>query len=235
MSQHEQEFLPGSPSPSQGQGQQSGNNAENYPAQPYYWSTRSGAAGTPKDEHPLSYDEPGGLFGLSDYQSGYQAQSQMQSQMQEADADGNTPAVLSAPLPTYAEEKVIPNYVPSGATQEQYSSADGDAFEQGYRPYRSPIGGVPPWARPQLHARRPFRRAGIVVFLLLFALIAGFIQLLQNLFDSPFSFETIAHVLGAILIFGLSAIFVLFMLLLRFIARRRRNNRYWYWRGPWGF
>lgn len=114
-------------------------------------------------------------------------------------------------------------------------AGDGDAYEQGYRPYRyqRAQGGVPPWARPQPHPRNPLRFAIIILVLL------G-VSVLMVIFGSMGSvLGFIGGTIGALILILLFVIFVPLLILfviLGIIFRMlspRRARRWYRRRGPW--
>ena len=124
-----------------------------------------------------------------------------------------------------------------GSNQYRYipPAGDGDAYEQGYRPYRnqSAQGGVPPWARPQEHPRDPVRFAFIILVLI------G-VSVLMVIFGSMGSvLGFIGGTIGAIILVllfvffvPLLILFVLFGLIFRML-RPRRARRWYRRRGSW--
>lgn len=133
------------------------------------------------------------------------------------------------------------NSVQQAQVNQQYQyippAGDGDAYEQGYRPYRnqSRQGGVPPWARPQQHPRDPVRFAFIILVLL------G-VSVLMAIFGSMGSvLGFIGGTIGAIILFILFIIFVpllilfvIFGVIFRILSPRRARRRYRRRRrGPW--
>src|SRR6516164_4058812 len=126
--------------------QQNSSNEEDeihQPQYPYSWSGKINPEGVLRDEPPSSYD-------ATVMQQGYRAQ---------------TPNAPNAPGSQQAKVGSRHQYIPP--------AGDGDAYEQGYRPYntfnsnQSGQGpGVPPWARPQQHQRNPARFAFIILVLL---------------------------------------------------------------------
>lgn len=179
-----------------------------YPRYPYSWSGKLHREGVPRDEPPSSYD-------TSMMQQGYQEQS-----------SGNPNATGSSqPKLEGGYEYVAPE-------------GDGDAYEQGYRPfntYNATRSGqsVPPWARPQRHQRNPMRLGFILLILI------G-IGLLNTIFTHSGAmigffgdiFGTIIGILFFVIIVPLIMILVLLGIILRMF--RPRRARYWR-RGPWWF
>ena len=198
----QQEFEPGSQS-----NQQSLNEDDEIqqPQYPYSWSGKLNQEGVPRDEPPSSYDP-------TVMQQGYQAQTS-----RNANIPGSS---LSS----------------SGG---RYSSAapegDGDAYEQGYRPHnaysRGQWQGVPPWARPQPHSRRPARFAIILLVLLsvgfLTAMLGSAGPMMGMMGDV---FGTIMLVILFIIMVPIFILFVIFGVIFRMF--RPRRVRYWR-RGPW--
>jgi len=202
----QQEFVP--------RQQQSENEDEIYaPQYPYSWSGDLNSEAVPRDEPPSSYEYDIPM------QQVYQAQDG------QASAASNEDAINRVPTPAQQHPAPIYQYNP-------YSN-DGDAYEQGYRPHspynaqQSNAGqGVPPWARPQEHARRPFRFGSILFILIM-------ISLLQGLFMPGHWFLFGEHG-GLGFIFG--AIFVpifILLLLASAISRAMWGGRRR--RGPWGW
>ncbi len=196
----QQEFVPG---PQDQQGQHQPENEEEISVYPYHWAGNSGDEAAPRDEPPSSYE----------YEAGYQAQ----------DAYANQQPFDSA------SEYTQPAQQQMQTPQYQYNPYDGDAYEQGYNPYNSSAQnnmnqqGVPPWARPQIQARKPFRFGGILLLLILISSL--------TMFSHGYLFYGAGHLLG--LVFG-SLFFPLFILLMIFSAFRR-GGRGRYRRGPWGW
>ena len=121
------------------------------PAQPYYWSTapktnKTGAM--PKNEHPSTFEKS-----IPPYS--YQAQD---TQAQQREQEPGTRSTRSDKLG-------------QGPQRKQGLSPDGDAFEQGYRPF--PTGQkwqqVPWWARPQQNNRGVLRWIILIGLAILFA------------------------------------------------------------------
>lgn len=221
----QQEMVP----ESQSNQQQSSNEDElYYPQHPYYWSTTPGNTPTPRDESPLNYDESlmDQSYREQSYQEGYLAQDQPAQTKQQ-----DTPLPAADPTQANTGRQSL-------ARQQPQLGSDGDAFEQGYRPYRgyNRWQGVPPWTRVQPRQRGSAR---IIMFI-----IAGIflIKPLLALFGFLFAAIGIAAVAFALIV-------VAFVFLLPIIAllaalargagwsgRRQRRWRYFnYWRrpGPW--
>ncbi len=191
--------------------QQNSSNEEDeihQPQYPYSWSGKINPERVPRDEPPSSYD-------ATVMQQGYQAQTP-----NTANVSGSSQAQVSS------QSKYI---APGG---------DGDAYEQGYRPYttynsarRGQGPGVPPWARPQPHPRDPVRFALIILILL------G-VGILMTIFGSMGSalgilgaiIGTIIVVILFLILVPLLIIFVIFGVIFRTL--RPRRARYWR-RGPW--
>ncbi|HYT27865.1 MAG TPA: hypothetical protein VEL72_02520, partial [Ktedonobacteraceae bacterium] len=206
----QQEFVP--------RQQQSENEDEIYaPQYPYSWSGNLNSEAVPRDEPPSSYE--------------YDVPMQQVYQAQDGQASAASDQNAINRVPTPAQQDPVPTY--------QYNpySNDGDAYEQGYRPHSSYSGynaqqsnagqGVPPWARPQEHARRPFRFGSILFILIM-------ISLLQGLFTHGYWFVGrggFEFILGGIFL----PIFIL-MLLASWISRVMWGGRRgWRRRGPWGW
>ena len=202
----QQEFAPESGS----HGQDSGNGEDEiyYPQHPYYWSVKPENEAAPRDESPSSYVE-------STIQPGYQAQD-------------NAANVKQGTYGTNADDQQSAN---NGSARQQYAP-DGDAFEQGYRPYSSYYGGnwrgMPPYPYAQatgygrMQRRSPFR---IVFFVLL-----AFLLLKPILIVAGLLLATIGALVGGALLFMLLMAFFIFGL---GIFRRgvrpgyRGRGRYW--------
>ena len=171
------------------------------PQYPYSWSGKINPEGVPRDEPPSSYD-------ATVMHQGYQAQ---------------TPHKTNAPGSQQAKVSNQYQYIPP--------AGDGDAYEQGYRPYntynQSAQGpGVPPWARPQPHPRNPVRFAFIILILL------G-VGILMAIFGSTGPvLWIIAAILGTIILVPLLILFVIFGVIFR-ILRPRRARRWYNRRSPW--
>src|SRR6266702_1966407 len=182
--------------------QQNSSNEEDeihQPQYPYSWSGKINPEGVTRDEPPSSYD-------ATVMQQGYQAQ---------------TPNAKNIPGPQQAQVRGQRQYIPP--------TGDGDAYEQGYRPYntynrnqRGQGPGVPPWARPQQHPRDPVRFAFIILVLL------G-VGVLMAIFGSM---GPVLGFIGALILVILLILFVIFGIIFRMV--RPRRARYWYRRrGPW--
>jgi hypothetical protein len=193
--------------------QQNSSNEEDeihQPQYPYSWSGKINREGVPRDEPPSSYD-------ATVIQQAYQAQS---------------PNATNVPGPQQAQVSSQHGYITPGS--------DGDAYEQGYRPYtaynRAQSGqrpGVPPWARPQTHPRNPVRFATIILVLLvagLFMAIFGSMGPALGIIGGIFG--AIILVILFIILVPLLILFVIFGVLFRMFRPRRARNRYWR-RGPW--
>jgi hypothetical protein len=201
----QQEFEPGPQ-----YNQQSPSNEDDeiqHPQYPYSWSGKLNQEGVPRDEPPSSYD-------ATVMQQGYQAQ---------------TPSNVNVPVPGASQSRT------GGQYEYIPPQGDGDAYEQGYRPYNGAQSGqgqgVPPWARPQQHPHNPTRFAFIILVLL------G-VAFLMAILGNMGSFIGIAGgIIGAIIVFLLFVImipililFVIFGVIFRMF--RPRRVRYWR-RGPW--
>ncbi len=189
--------------------QQNSSNEEDeihQPQYPYSWSGKINPEGVPRDEPPSSYD-------ATVMQQGYQAQ---------------TPNAKNIPGPQQAQVRGQRQYIPP--------AGDGDAYEQGYRPYnaynRNQSGqgpGVPPWARPQPHSRNPVRFAFIILVLVGVGLLMAIFGSLGPVLG--FIVALILVILFIILV-PLLILFVIFGVIFRIF--RPRRARYWYRRrGSW--
>jgi hypothetical protein len=184
--------------------QQNSSNEEDEVYKPQYPYSWSGKI----NKEGVPRDEPPSNYDATVMQQGYQAQ---------------TPNTSNAP----AQQAQVNN-------QHQYipPAGDGDAYEQGYRPYRyQRTQGVPPWARPQQHQRNPARFAFTIFVLIIVAVLMAIFGALG---------PVIVDVIGGLLIL-LFIIFVPLLLILLFVffvvffrRSRRRRIRYWYRRrGSW--
>ncbi len=197
----QQEFEPGSQS-----NQHSLNEDDEIqqPKYPYSWSGKLNQEGVPRDEPPSSYDP-------TVMQQGYQAQTS-------SNANAYTPGSSQSS---------------SGGRYEYVApEGDGDAYEQGYRPHnaynRGQWQGVPPWARPQPHPRRPARFA----FILLILLGVGFLMAMLGS-AGPMMGDVLGTIMLVILFIIMVPIFILFVIFgVIFRMFRPRRVRYWR-RGPW--
>ncbi len=182
------------------------------PQYPYSWSGKLDQEGVPRDEPPSSYD-------ATMLNQGYQAQTSR-----------------NAGLPGSSQPRVDSQYqnVPPGG--------DGDAYEQGYRPYNTYNAahsgqGVPPWARPQPHPRNPLRFGIIILIIMgisLFGGIFGHMGPVMGLVGGAFG-ALITLVLFAILV-PLLILSVVLGVIFRTFGRTFRPRRFRYWRrGPWWF
>ena len=175
------------------------------PQYPYSWSGKINPEGVLRDEPPSSYD-------ATVMQKGYQAQ---------------TPNTTNAPGSQQSKVNSQYQYIPP--------AGDGDAYEQGYRPYNTynRNQGVPPWARPQQHTRNPARFA----FIILVLLVVGVLMAIFGSMGSVLGF--IGGTIGALILLLLFIIFVPLLILfvifgVIFRLLRPRRARYWYRRrGPW--
>ena len=193
--------------------QQNSSNEEDeihQPQYPYSWSGKINPEGDPRDEPPSSYD-------ATIMQQGYQAQ---------------TPHAKNVPGSPQAQVSSQREYIAPGD--------DGDAYEQGYRPYnaynRAKSGqgqSVPPWARPQQHQRNPVRFAFIILVLLGVAFLMAIFGSMGSMMG--FVGGVIGTIILAILFIMLVPLLILFVIFgVIFRMFRPRPGRYWYWRrGPW--
>jgi hypothetical protein len=177
-----------------------------HPQYPYSWSGKINPDPVPRDEPPSSYD-------ATVMQQGYQAQTSGN-----ANISGS-----SQSLPRAQDEYVAPDN-------------DGDAYEQGYRPYNTHSSarsgqGVPPWARPQPHPRNPVRFALIILVLLgvgflmsIFGVMGSMTGMMGDIFGA------ILLVILFVIMVPLLILFVIFGVIFRMF--RPRRTRYWR-RGPW--
>ena len=177
-------------------------NTQESEARPYYWSTKPNTGNIPKNEHPANFEDSlADLPPVPPYS--YSAQ----------DRPVQEPPVYAAPQPQRSQQQ---------QQQRRNFSPDGDAFEQGYRPYNSYNQQVPPWARPQRN-----RGAGRIIFFIVLGalLIKPLLLLLGALFVVASIFFGLLLLLGV----GLVVLFIIFAALGRpfpFSPFRRR--------GPWG-
>ncbi len=188
--------------------QQNSSNEEDEIQQPQYPYSWSGKMS--KEGEPR--DESPSSYDATIMQQGYRAQ---------------TPNTTSAPTQQAQVSKQYQYIPPAG---------DGDAYEQGYRPYRNQGTqgqGVPPWARPQPHQRDRARFAFIILVLLA-------VSVLMVIFGSMGTIiGAIGGTIGAIILVFLFMIFVpLLILFVIFgvifrLLRPRRARRWYRRRGSW--
>ncbi|HYK86202.1 MAG TPA: hypothetical protein VEV19_12600 [Ktedonobacteraceae bacterium] len=166
MDMHEQSSVPESQShQSQGQHFQDEQNRD-YPAQPYYWSTKPDS---PKDEPASLYDDPMVQSDTPhDYQHGYSMQNNINAGYNYNEPLENSTRTSEQPSATYGQQ----SQSRSRYQQQQYSP-DGDAFEQQYRYGSSGHANywqwsVPAWARPQRQRSSASRWFWFILLALLF-------------------------------------------------------------------
>lgn len=128
------------------------------PAQPYYWSTAPKTSKTgdmPKNEHPSTFERS-----IPPYS--YQAQEAQQREQEPETRYAHTDKLGQGRMAQSKQE---------GARRQRRFSPDGDAFEQGYRPF--PTGQqwqqAPWWARPQRNNLGVFRWVILIGLAVLFA------------------------------------------------------------------
>jgi len=206
----QQEFVPRS----QSDGQDALNDEDEIyqPQYPYHWSGKLNKEGGPRDEPPSSYAEP-------TMQRGYQAQDYTSTAKQQNNATNNAGQQWSGKQNRGAGRQFGP---------------DGDAFEQGYRPYNTyntgqggqgGQGNVPPWARPQPRKRGSMGWLFIIIFL--FFMIRPILLLFAG-----FGIAFFAVVLPIILILVMMSIFRLVLRTALWPGRYRRGpGSYWNRRG----
>ena len=192
--------------------QQNSSNEEEEIHQPQYPYSWSGNI----NKEGVPRDEPPSSYDATVMQQGYQAQTP------------NTSNVPGQQAQLNRQYQYIP---PVG---------DGDAYEQGYRPYnannRTQSGqgpGVPPWARPQQHSRDPVRFAFIILVLLGVAMlmtIFGSIGPVLGVIGGTIG--AIILVLLFIIFVPLLILFVIFGVIFRML-RPRRTRRWYRRRGSW--
>jgi hypothetical protein len=223
MDMNEQSFVPESQS-KQGQHSQDEQPID-YPAQPYYWSTKPDA---PKDEPASLYDDPMVQSDTPhDYQRGYSMHNSTNAGYNYGDAVESS-THTAQPSATYGQQSQSQSR--SRYQQQQYSP-DGDAFEQQYH-YRSSGNtnnywqwSVPAWARPQRHRHSAARWFWFILLALLF--IGPLTQLLGFLL-----------VVGAILLallfpFIVVALFSIPFMLSRALLGRPSTPRRWRYTRSW--
>ena len=176
--------------------QQNSSNEEDeihQPQYPYSWSGKINPERVPRDEPPSSYD-------ATVLQQGYQAQ---------------TPNTANVSGSQQAKVNSQSEYIAPGG--------DGDAYEQGYRPYnaynRGQGPGVPPWARPKAHPRNPLRFA----FIILILLCVGILMAISGALGPVLGL--IAVIIGIIILAPLLILLVIFGVIFRMF--RPRRARYW--------
>jgi hypothetical protein len=187
--------------------QQNSSNEEDeihQPQYPYSWSGKINPEGVPRDEPPSSYD-------ATVMQQGYRAQ---------------TPNTTNAPGSQQAKVSSQHQYIPP--------IGDGDAYEQGYRPYGAyngaqrgqKPGGVPPWARPQSHPRNPLRFAFIIFILLCVGIVMTIVGSMGPVL------WIIVGILGTIILVPLLILLVIFGVIFR-MFRPHRTRRWYRRRSSW--
>ncbi len=193
----------------------------NYPAQPYYWSTKPDA---PKDEPASLYDDPMiQSDNAHDYQHGYSAQQSATSIPHSPLQSTTQKSQSSASYGQQAQAR--------SRFQQQYYSPDGDAFEQHYGSNNANFQqwSVPMWARPQ----RQRSRGGSARWLWFIILGIMFIGPLMHLLG----FLLVAGVIFLTLLFPLVIVglFSIPFMLSRALTGRPFPQRRRFWRGPWGW
>ena len=177
----QQEFFPSSQS---AKGDEL-SDAEISTQRPASWSSRSRTGDVTKNEHPSAFEEP-----LPPYS--YHAQDQRARE----EPARTTTASTSRTRP---------------GTQQQRSqrlSLDGDALENGYRPYQTPF-----WARPQRQNRGQVLR--IIILVMLIMLLVKMLPLLATLIITLLGIGLflvllpILIVLISVLVFGSIVLFIL--------------------------
>lgn len=215
----QQEFAPRSQSEEQQPLEEEG---IEYPAQPYYWSTRPD---TPKDEPTSLYDVPM-VQGdsLNDYQNGYMARKTVENAGDTSQQGEKIDTSAKLAQTSQAQR------------QRQQFSPDGDAFEFQYRPRNAGNQqlGVPPFAQPQWRRRNPARLFWLVVLGLIF--IGPLMHFLGALLAA----------IGVIILVLLLPLFLVLLVAIPFILftigrrlglignrQRRWRSSTNYRRGPW--
>jgi hypothetical protein len=188
--------------------QQNSSHDEDEIHQPQYPYSWSGKI----NKEGVPRDEPPSSYDATIMQQGYQAQTP------------NTSNVPGQQAQVNRQYQYIP---PRG---------DGDAYEQGYRPYRNRSSqgqGVPPWARPQPHRRDPARFAFIILVLLSVVVLMTILGSMGSVLG--FIGEAIGGIILVLLFIifvPLLILFVIFAVIFRMV--RPRRARYWYRRrGSW--
>ena len=192
----------------QGQSEQSSEHEEIY-TQPYYWSTKPKSGGILKDEHPSTFEES-----IPPYS--YPAQDSTRYRQQRDNVVDSEPAQKQR--------------------QRQQFSPDGDAFEQGYRPYTqyNRWQQVPPWAQPQRHQGRHVLR-WIVLIVLGLALLKPLLVLVGILLAGVIGialFAILLPILIALMIAIIVAMIALVVMTALGIPIGRGRRR---WGGPRGW
>jgi hypothetical protein len=188
--------------------QKNSSNEEDEIHQPQYPYSWSGKM----NKEGVPRDEPPSNYDATVMQQGYRAQTP------------NTPNIPTNQAQVSNQYQNIP---PVG---------DGDAYEQGYRPYRSQSTqrqGVPPWARPQVHPYNPVRFAliilvllGVSVFMVLFGSMGTILGAIGG------TIGAIILVFLFIIFVPLLILFVIFGVIFR-LLRPRRSRRWYRRRGSW--
>lgn len=168
------------------------------------WQARSKTSDMPKSEHPSAYEES-----LPPYS--YRAQD-------------SASATLRPPEAEHAARSRRDEHW----QQRQQFGPDGDAFEQGYRPYThyNMYQQVPPWARPQHHGRGVLR--WVVLAILGVLLIKPLLFLLGGMFILGITLVALVGFLAVCAIIALIALALLGVPLGRWDVARR-------WGRPWGW
>ncbi|HLG78066.1 MAG TPA: hypothetical protein VKX46_16745 [Ktedonobacteraceae bacterium] len=181
---------------SQGGDKQSLHTDTNSYAQPRFKAPRRRSGAMPKSDHPSTYGDPPPAYS-------YHAQTNASSAQQ-------------------------PTSRVTGSRREQASrmrnySPDGDAFETGYRPWRS---SVPSWTRSGN------RKRGVQSMLIVFGIlcaIALLLPLLLQLFLIMLGILAMIVLFPLLMIMALVVAFVVLRILGVPIARRRFRRGYWRW------
>ena len=168
---------------------------------PSSWSNTSRKGDATKNEHPSAFEEESAPL------YGYPAQ------------DGRKPG----------EEQAASGSQTNNARFQQRFSPDGDALENGYRPYQGP-----PWARVQPQRKRSAQRwififIMAIVLIKLIPIIAGLVLTLLGI-GLLLIIIPILIVLGLVLVFGVLVPYVLSRMgfpVWRNLSQRRRWNVGW--------
>jgi len=201
----QQEFVPRS----QSDGQDALNEEDEIyqPQYPYHWSGKLNKESGPRDEPPSSYSEP-------EIQRGYQAQDHASNARQQNNRTSNA----------WSRNR--------GWGAGQQFSSNGDAFEQGYRPYNNYNTGqggqwnVPPWARPQ--PRKRGSMGWLFIIILLFFMIRPIFALF-GLVLAGIGVTIFGILLPIILILVMLSIFRLVLRTAFWPGRYRRFRRGPFW------